>query len=206
MKLYLDSSSPNARRVQIFAAVKKIELSEVEIDVRAGENRSAQFIAKNPLAQVPVLELDDGVCISESLSICRYLEESFPEPRLFGSTARHRAIVDMWCRRMEFRLYNAAVEYGHHVHPAFRDRVNQIPDFAAFNRDLLDQSYSLLDSELASRDYIAGDSISIADLTAYCGIELARLWRVAIPEEYESLRQWHEGISARPWSGIARYV
>ena len=84
MKLYSHALAPNPRRVRIFAAEKGIELALQDIDILAGASRTPEFLAKNPSGGVPVLELDDGSCLAESVAICRYLEGLHPEPNLFG--------------------------------------------------------------------------------------------------------------------------
>ena len=101
MKLYSHALAPNPRRVRIFAAEKGIELALQDIDILAGESRTPEFLAKNPSGGVPVLELDDGSCLAESVAICRYLEGLHPEPNLFGRDLREQAQIEMWSRRME---------------------------------------------------------------------------------------------------------
>ena len=101
MKLYDLPPSPNARRVRIFVAEKGLEIPTIAVDMAKGENKAADYLAKNSLGKMPVLELDDGTCIAESGAICRYLEETHPEPALMGRTAVERAQVEMWNRRME---------------------------------------------------------------------------------------------------------
>src|ERR1700750_1545391 len=83
--------APNPRRVRIFLAEKGIDLPETRIDMRKGEHKSPEFLAKNSLGQLPTLELDDGCVIAETVAICRYFEEIQPEPSLFGRTALEKA-------------------------------------------------------------------------------------------------------------------
>ena len=109
MKIHEFTMAPNPRRVRVFLAEKGIEVPSVQIDIGKGENRKPEFLAKNPMGAVPVLELDDGTCISESLAICRYLEELNPDPSLFGSDAEERALIEMWTRRMEAEIFHRAV-------------------------------------------------------------------------------------------------
>ena len=107
MKLYNFTLAPNGRRVKIFLKFKNKEIPEQEINVREGEQFKEPFISMNPFNCVPFLQLDDNTIISESISICRYLEEEhFPEPTLFGSTPKMRAYIDMWNRRLELDGYS----------------------------------------------------------------------------------------------------
>ena len=111
MILYDSTYAPNPRRVRIFLAEKGIEVPAQQVDIGKRESRSEAFLAKNPLGAVPVLELDDGTCIAESTAICRYFEEVKPAAPLLGLDGRHRAIVEMWDRRMELeRLAGTILE------------------------------------------------------------------------------------------------
>jgi glutathione S-transferase len=95
MKLYDMRSGLNPRRVRIFLAEKGLELPKVEVDMVKGDNRTAEFLALNPLGTLPVLELDDGTVLTESIAICRYLEELHPDPPLFGVDPLDRGKVEM---------------------------------------------------------------------------------------------------------------
>ena len=206
MELYVDKAAPNARRVLMFVAEKKLELRVIEINVAEQENRTPEFLAINPLGQVPVLKLADGLCISETMAICRYLDEISDSPSLFGQGAEQRAIVHMWSRRVEYGLFVPAVEYGHHTHPVFRERFDQIQKFADLNRHLIEDTYALLDSQLDKTRFIAGDKFSVADIVAYCGVELARLWDIPADRLLKALCRWQQEVSDRSSAAIARYA
>ncbi|HIF64423.1 MAG TPA: glutathione S-transferase family protein [Deltaproteobacteria bacterium] len=205
MKLYVDRLAPNARRVLMFVAEKTIELSIVEVNVAEDEHRSDDFLAMNPLGQVPVLELSNGSCISESMAICRYLDESFPQTALFGLGAEQRAIVHMWSRRVELGLFVAAVDLGHHSNPAFRGQFEQVPAYAELCRASIARSCELLDTQLKTTRFVAGDEFSVADIVAYCGVELARLWEATPGTALQSLGRWQQETAARPSATVARY-
>ena len=131
MKLYDGGKAPNPRRVRIFLAEKGLPLPElVAVDLGKAENLGPAFSAKNPWQRVPVLELDDGTLISESVAICRYFEELHPEPALFGRGARERALVEMWQRRLEFGVYLAEQAVFRHLHPAMAQA--EVPQIAAW--------------------------------------------------------------------------
>ncbi len=178
MKLYLKKLAPNARRVMMFIAEKELDMSIVEVSDSKGEGQSEAFLAKNPLGQVPVLELASGLCLSESMAICRMLDEQFPEPSLFGVGLEERAIVHMWSRRVENLLFIPAVEYGHHSQEMLADEFDQIPAFAELCRATIERVYALLEFQLDVGPYVAEDRFSVADIVAFCGLELARVWGV----------------------------
>ena len=166
MKIYNSSTAPNPRRVRIFLAEKEIAVPYEEVDIGKAVNRGPEFRKKNPLAAVPVLELDDGTCISESVAICRYFEELRPNPALFGVGAKDRAIVDMWNRRMEFVLLQPIADAFRQRHEFFKGRIRQVPEYAEAQRLNAEDGLKWLNEELATRPFIAGDTFSIADITA----------------------------------------
>ena len=150
MKIYNSSTAPNPRRVRIFLAEKEIRIPYEEVDIVNAVNRGAEFRKKNPLATVPVLELDDGTCISESVSICRYFEELQASPPLFGTGAKDRAIVDMWNRRMEFAVLQPIADAFRQRHEFFKGRIRQVPEYADVQRLNAEDGLKWLDEELAN--------------------------------------------------------
>src|SRR5690348_5456633 len=114
MKLYDYTMAPNPRRVRIFLAEKGITLPMVQLDLFQGENRTPEALHRNPYGGLPVLELDDGTCIAESVAICRYFEELQPQPPLMGADAKDKAVVEMWTRRMELVLFGHIGRYFQH--------------------------------------------------------------------------------------------
>jgi len=199
MKLYEHPSFPNPRRVRIFLAEKGVEVERVTIDVPAGEHRKAPFIDKNPFAEIPALELDDGSCISESAAISRYFEEQHPQPALMGVGAEQKARIEMWQRRVESSLMNAVASYFHHATPGLGElETYQNPDWGQRCRDRALATMKLLDDELAGREFIAGDEFSIADITALCAIDFAKAIEIAIPDGHDNLQRWHTTVSSRP--------
>lgn len=205
MKLYVDKAAPNARLVLMFAAERRIDLTVVEIGTAKGDHRTARFLGMNPLGQVPVLELSGGLCISESMAICRYLDHVSDSPSLFGTGNEGRAVTHMWSRRVEQGLFIPAVEFGHHGHPAFRDEFDQIPAYAELNRTRAERTFGLLERQLAGSRFIAGTEVSVADVAAYCGVEVALLWELRFASSMKHLERWHAEIDARPSARIARY-
>jgi len=198
MKFYNLKAGTNPRRARIFMAEKGITVPMVEIDLGEKQNFDPEFVALNPLARVPVLELDDGTCIAESVAICRYFEEEQPEPPLFGTGSAGRANVEMWNRRMEFEVVGNISFAFRHGHPYWKDRIEQVPDFADLCRRTIEERMVWLDGELKGREYIAGDAYTIADITAICGFDLGRVAKIRIPDNLSNLSRWYATVAARP--------
>lgn len=199
MKLYNSAMpAPNPRRVRIFAAEKGISLPLEEVALAKREHKSDAFREKNSLGQTPVLELDDGTAISESVSICRYLEEIHPENPLFGRNALERAQVDMWIRRVEFVLMGPVGNFWRHAHPYTAKVVKQIPEFGESNREATAAAMRWFDRELEGREFILGDYFSAADIMALCVVDFAKFAGLDMPEDTPHLHAWHKRMSARP--------
>ena len=199
MKLYDGGRAPNPRRVRVFLAEKGIEVPLVPVDMGAMGHRDEEVASRNPLRRLPVLELDDGTIITESVAICRYFEELHPEPPLFGTGAVGRAQVEMWQRRMELNFLSAIAAAFRHLHPAMKEwEVPQVAEWGEANKPKALEFLALLDRELASREFIAGDSYSIADITGLIGIDFMKPARLAVPEELGNVRRWYDAVAARP--------
>lgn len=198
MKLLEAQGTPNARRVHIFMAEKGVELPRVTVDIRSGENIGEAFREKNPFGRIPVLELDDGTCIAESVAICRYLEGTHPAPPLFGTDALSQARVEMWNRRAEIGfLMNVAMAFRN-LTGFFKDREKVSQEWGAISQEVAADSIRLFDGHLADSEYLAGDSLSIADITLCCAYDFGRAVKVALPDDLPNLSRWHETLSARP--------
>jgi len=196
--LYDSSFAPNPRRVRIFLAEKGVEVPIQQIDIGKAENRESPYIDKNPLAGLPMLELDDGTCIAESVAICRYFEEMHPEPPLMGVDAVDRAVVEMWNRRMEFEMLHTIAGVFRHTHEFFKGRANQVPEFGEACRVAAPAKLEWLDRELADRPFIAGQRYTIADITALCAIDFGRVSDIQVEPELKNLSRWYEVVSSRP--------
>ena len=199
MRLYDSPFAPNARRVRMFLAEKGLELPLANVDLAKLEQRSDDYNAVNPFQVIPALELDDGSVITESIAICRYLEELHPEPALFGSTPRERAEVEMWQRLAEFQLLFTIAQTFRHTHPAMREMENpQVPAWAEASRAKAMTAMRRFDGALASRRYLAGDRFSVADITGLIALDFTKPARIAVPEELGNLRRWREEVGSRP--------
>lgn len=196
----------NPRRVAIFLAEKGVEIPFVDVDLMGGEHRSEAFRELSPFELVPVLELDDGTCISETIAICRYLEELYPDPPLFGATPLERAQVEMWQRLVEFQLYAPVREVVRHSIPAVKAlEPVQIPQWAELNRPRAVRAMERLDRQLANNEFIAGGRYSVADITALFALEgIGKLAGVEMPASCVHLSRWLEAAAARPSSASTR--
>jgi glutathione S-transferase len=198
MKLHESAQAPNPRRVRIFLAEKGIEVPTVQVDIGKAENRRPEFIARNPMGGVPVLELDDGSHLAESVAICRYFEGLQPEPALMGIDARDRAFVEMWNRRMEFEIALPIMQSFRNTHDFFKGRIPQVAEYGAVCKAAAEKRFEWLDAELASREFIAGDRYTIADITALVGIDFGRVTKIRIEPDQKNLKRWHDAVSQRP--------
>lgn len=212
MRLYDAKPAPNPRRVRVFLAEKGIVFGEevqgpdavtlVPVDISTGEQRDEAALARNPLGQIPVLELDDGTAIAESVAICRYFEERFPEPPLMGVGPVGRAQVEMWNRRVELGLLaptGTAWRNGDIVARAAPGRFRQIPEAREDAEAAARRFQRRLDAWLADTHFIAGEAFSIADITALCTLDFgSRLVNLAPDPGLEHLARWHAEVSARP--------
>lgn len=199
MKLFDGGRAPNPRRVRVFLAEKGIEVPLVRIDMGAMEHRQDAVGSRNPLRRLPVLELDDGTIITESVAICRYFEELHPEPALFGKGALGKALVEMWQRRMEFNLMGCVAAAFRHIHPAMKEwEVPQIPEWGEANKPKAVEFLRFLDGELAAREFIAGDAFSIADITGLIAVDFMKPARISVPEVCVNVLRWHKAVSSRP--------
>ncbi len=199
MKLHEAATAPNCRRVRIFLAEKGIEVPIVPVDLGKAENRQAPFRKKNPMGRVPVLELDDGAFIAESVAICRYFEQLRPEPALMGGGDPEQAArIEMWQRRMELEIALPIMQVFRNTHPYFAQLIEQFPDYGEGQRRQATKRLAWLDEELADREFVAGDEYSIADITAQIGIDFGRVTKFKVTEETPNLLRWHQAVSARP--------
>lgn len=198
MKLYDSKMAPNPRRVRIFLAEKGVEIPSVQVDLGKAETRQPAFLAKNPLGAVPVLELDDGTPIAESVAICRYVEEQHPAPPLFGTDAKDRALVEMWQRRAEGEVFRNVTGCFQNTHAFFAGRIEQVPAYGEVCRKTARARLAWLDREFANRPFLAGDRYTIADVTLLCAIDFGRVVDIRIAPEHEHLLRWHASVSSRP--------
>lgn len=190
--------APNPRRVRIFLAEKGIELPETPVNLMTREHKSPEFRAKNSMGQIPTLELDDGTCISETVAICRYFEELHPNPPLFGTTAVERALVDQWIRRVEFAVMMPVGQFWRHAHPRTAALLTQYKDFGESNKATYQGAQKYMDRELAGRDFVVGDTLTMADICLLSTVDFADWIGLPVEDEFENLVAWRARMKARP--------
>ena len=208
MKLYDMMNAPNPRRVRMFLAEKGLEVPRQEIDVKAGENLGAAYLAVNPRGLVPALQLDDGRILDESVAICRYFEALHPDPDLFGRTPFEQAEVERMQRQMEFEgMFNIAAVFRNTAE-AYADRgaagtgpaTPQIPEMAERGLALAKLWMERLEARLEGREWVAIDRISIADITTYVSLDFAKWVKLRAGDEHPNIQAFHARMKARPSS------
>ena len=199
MRLHQSPFAPNARRVRMFLAEKGIEMEQVFVDLAKLDQKTQAYSALNPFQLIPALELDDGDVITESIAICRYLEELHPEPSLFGTSPRERAEIEMWQRLAELQLMLSIAQVFRHTHPAMKEMENpQVPQWADVNRGKALTAMRRFDAVLASRRFLAGERFSVADITGLVAMDFTKPARLAVPDDLTNLKRWRDEVSARP--------
>ena len=190
--------APNPRRVRIFAAEKGIDLSSKEVSIPKREQKAPEYVAKNPRGQTPILELDDGTVIAESVAIMRYLEAEQPDPPLFGTTASEIAEIEMWNRRVEMILMPAIAAVWVHTHPFPAALPGRNVEWGESNRPRVVEGMRFFDGSLEGREYLAGSAFSAADILLLTTVDFAKFIGLEMPSECANLFRWHERVSARP--------
>ena len=208
MKLYDFEMAPNPRRVRIFMAEKGIDCDRVQVDLRAREQLEDDYLKINPLGTVPCLELDDGTRLVESVAICRYLEETHPEPNLMGATPVEKAEIEAWQRHCEFNGFAPVGEAYRNSQPFFDGhalagsfgKFDRIPELVERCKARVALFFDRLDERLGETGYVAGDRFTIADITAACALDFAMATKVYAEgsADLANLNRWHGAVSARP--------
>jgi glutathione S-transferase len=206
LKLYESTGSPNSRRVRIFLAEKGICVSRVPVDLGAKEQFSEAYARINPRRVVPTLVLADGTAIGEVPAILRYLEETYPNAPLLGTSPKDKALVTMWERRMELEGFAAVMETVRNAVAGLKGRAiagahdyEQIPALVERGGRRVADFYADLETRLSEVPFVAGDRFSVADITAMVAIDFAtKALSRPIPEGHGASRRWYEGVAARP--------
>lgn len=201
MKLYDTQQAPNPRRARMFMAEKGIDLDSIEmvqLDLAAGDNLGDDYRRRNPMGTVPTLELDDGLCLGDSMAISRYFEELHPEPPLLGRDARDRAVVEMWNRRMELNLLFPVAMAFRNITGHFKDRERCSAEYGEISFERATAMFDFMDRHLAEHSHVAGEAFTVADITAVCAVDFARVIKLRIGDARPHLARWHAAVSERP--------
>ena len=200
MKLYVSPGAPSPRRVMMFMVEKGISgIDLVNVDLNAQEHKGEAYRAKSPLAKVPALELDDGRVLTETRAICTYLEGLYPEPNLMGTSAEERAFIEMADRRVELYLLAGIANTVRHTHPGLAPLEQpQFPDYGQSQAEKVREVATWFDHVLEHQPWMAGDRFTVADITAFCAIEFAKLMKFNPGKEgMPALQAWRDKVAER---------
>ena len=198
MKLYTTSASPNGRRVNIAVAEKGLEIEKQEIDLAGAENLSDEFRARNPFGRVPVLQLEDGTYLSESVAITRYLDSLHPHPPLFGSNGLEQSQVEMWNRRVELNLLVPVAQAFRNLSGMFKDREKISKEWGQISAEVAKDTVPLFDEQLAKTKFVAGNYFSVVDISLLCTLDFAKATGQELPFDLPHISRWHRLVSERP--------
>lgn len=205
IKLYHFPRAPHARKVNIFLHEKGIDIPREEIHLGTKENLQESFLKKNNRGVLPVLELDNGLFLDESLAICCYLEALYPERPLFGKTPVEKAIIDSWERHMEFDGYlaaqdafrNTAERFANYAVAGVAEEFKAIPALAERGLRRLDIFFSRLNQRLEESEYVGGDNFSMADITGVVAVDMAKRSKKTLPDNLASAQRWYKAMYER---------
>ena len=199
MKLYETAVAPNPRRVRWVMAEKAIsDIDVVRLNMTEGQHKTDDILTRTDgFVGLPILEMDDGTTLTESLAICRYLEGRYPEPNLFGRTPEETAVIEMWTRRAELLVAHPLMIGVRHLSPMLAGLEQQDAAVGGYNRDQALKALVLLDQRLKGRDWLAADRLTMADIVAFIGLDFTRLIRLALPENLTEVARWADVMRAR---------
>jgi glutathione S-transferase len=205
LKLYHFPRAPHARKVNIFLHEKGIDIAREEVHLGTKENLQESFLKKNARGVLPVLELDNGFFLDESLAICRYLEALYPEPPLFGTVPVEKAVIDSWERHMEFDGYlpaqdafrNSAERFANYAVAGMTEEFKAIPALAERGRRRLDIFFARLNQRLQESEYVGGDKFSMADITGVVTVDMAKRSGKILPDNLVHAQRWYKAMYER---------
>ncbi|MFC0446174.1 glutathione S-transferase family protein [Pseudidiomarina halophila] len=205
MKLYETKTAPNPRRVRMFLAEKGLldQVECVQVDLQKGENLTAEFAAKNPMKKVPVLELEDGTCIAETMAICRYFELSYPDtPKLLGDSPLEQAEIEQWLRWLDYYFFIPCGMGFQHTSGYFKDRMTPVPEWGELCIADVKKFMAFLNEHLAGKSYICCDRFTAADITAFAVAAFARVVKIRVDDSLPHLFAWYQRINERPSAAV----
>ncbi len=199
MKLF-NSMGPNPRAVRMFIAEKNIDIAQQEVNILGGDNLGEEFLRLNPGKQLPFMQLDDGFVLAESLAICEYLEEQYPQIPLLGNNAKQRAETRMWCRRIDLRIMEPSIQgtKASDAYEFFKDRYYLVVSGAEELKTLSRKNLQWLNAQMQGCDYICGNRFSLADIQLWCFLDFGADIRHRLPEDCTTLLDWYHRIAQRP--------
>jgi len=198
MKLHEFAGAPNPKKVRVYLAEKGIEVASVPVNIITGENRQPEFLKKNPMGGLPVLELDDGSFLPESLAIIEYFEELHPNPPMIGTTPLERARVRAIERLCELSILGRIAVIFQNTSPLFAGRLKQSADAAESARGALQSNLAVLDAKIGSNPFVAGAKPTIADCTLLAALQFAEFGQIPIDPAFKNIHRWYESFKKRP--------
>jgi glutathione S-transferase len=198
--LYSSKLAPSPLKVLIFLKEKGIldQVKIIDLDLGKLEHKTPEYKAIAPNSRVPALKLDDNTVILETTAICRYLESLYPEPNLFGDNPIEIASIEMWYSRVTYELMVPLMHGFRHTHPHMSQMEDQNQKYGLAQRELAVKALGIYDNIIASREYIAGERFTYADIQIVTSLQfLVRLNRLNI-EDYENLNDYINQVSSRP--------
>lgn len=197
MKIYQTAPTPNCLRVSLFLAEAGLEVPRQEVNIREGENLSAEFRRLSANGHVPVLELDDGGTICESLAICRYFDALQPTG-LFGTTPLEQGRVEMWTRIIEHQGLIPAFQAFRNLSGVYSDRERCVEAWGQESRKRLDEFLPRLERRLGESAYVAGECFTVADITAWALFAFMERVQFSLAQSYPNIDRWRSAVAARP--------
>ncbi len=200
MILYSSKLAPSPLKVLIFLKEKGIldQVKIIDLDLGKLEHKSPEYKAIAPNSKVPALKLDDDTIILETTAICRYLESLYPEPNLFGENPIEIASIEMWYSRLTYELVVPLIHGFRHTHPHMSQMENQNQEYGIAQRELAVKSLDVYNDIIASREYIAGERFTYADIQMVTSLQfLVRLNRLDL-KDYNNLNDYINQVSSKP--------
>lgn len=199
MKLY-DGIGPNPRTVRIFLHEKGVAIPSMQVDILSGENRRAPHTERNPMGQLPALELDSGRCLAEITAICEYIEDTHPSPPLIGHSPEEKAETRMWTRRVDLNVCEPLANgfrFGEGL-AIFKDRMRCLPEASAGLKQIAQDNLAKVDAHLAGRQYLCGDRFTMADVLLYAFLDFAQGVGQPLDPAQRNVKTWFDRVGARP--------
>ena len=206
MKLYTFAPAANALRVEMFLREKKLKLETISVNVREDELFKEPYNSMNPFNCIPFLELENGTIITETISICRYLDEQSNSSKLFGNDTEERAIIDMWNRRIELdgflpllhSVRNKTSFFKGKVVPGTRTSITQSPEIVERGIEMFDILLNRIEPHLSKNKFLLGDKFSIADITSHFMFNLSNMLKIDFGQKYKNVYRWKSDLEKRP--------
>ncbi len=200
--------APSPRRTRIILAEKGVPHESVQIDMMTGQQFSDEYRSVNPNCTIPALKLDDGSVLTDNAGIAVYLEETYPEPPLMGRTALEKADVATWQAKIEFGFAMPMAHAFRNSNPAMKNRAlpgpydyAQIPALGERGLQQVDNFFELFERHMEGREFIVGEQLTIADITAACTFDFAKVVGKRISDETPNTKRWKAGLKQRPSFG-----